>query len=493
VLPSAAPPAGAATDPPAYWLVASDGGIFSFGGAPYYGSTGGMVLNQPVVGMASTPGGGGYWLVASDGGIFSYGNAHFFGSTGSMVLNRPVVGMASTPDGGGYWLVASDGGIFSYGDAHFYGSTGAMRLNQPVVGMAATPGGAGYWLVAADGGIFSYGDAQFFGSTGSIHLNKPIVGMMPGSGGRGYFLVASDGGLFSYGNTNFYGSLGGVPLKHAIVSAATTPDFGGYWMTDSAGVVSNFGDATNYGSAPSVLFRPIVGIARAVGNGSFGSGAYLSGSYGFDVSKFQCGTLPSGDRTVAIVQADGGILPSRNDFPNTCLHSEVQWAGAGLNLYTFFNNVDAFTPSGPECSDTTSCFNLGYNAAIHAFNDAAAAGANPNVPWWIDVEGAGTYWTSNTSFNDATIMGGIEALHNTEGIGSVGIYASPGVWNSIVGSYQPSVPYWMADWTGSGPASCSQYGGFAASHQLPTGPLELVQYDSPSFDPSLSYDEDYAC
>jgi hypothetical protein len=50
--------------------------------------------------------------------------------------NAPIVGMASTPDGGGYWLVASDGGIFSYGDAQFYGSAGSLVLNKPVVGMA---------------------------------------------------------------------------------------------------------------------------------------------------------------------------------------------------------------------------------------------------------------------------------------------------------------------------------------------------------------------
>ncbi|MGH9075906.1 MAG: sialidase family protein, partial [Acidimicrobiales bacterium] len=59
--------------------------------------------------------GAGYHLVASDGGIFSYGDASFFGSAGAQVLNKPIVGMAATPDGGGYWLVASDGGIFSYG------------------------------------------------------------------------------------------------------------------------------------------------------------------------------------------------------------------------------------------------------------------------------------------------------------------------------------------------------------------------------------------
>ena len=77
--------------------------------------------------------------MATDGGIFSYGDAQFYGSTGSMHLNQPIVGMAATPDGGGYWLVASDGGIFAYGDAHFYGSTGSIHLNKPIVGMVRRP------------------------------------------------------------------------------------------------------------------------------------------------------------------------------------------------------------------------------------------------------------------------------------------------------------------------------------------------------------------
>ena len=66
----------------------------------------------------------GYWQVGSDGGIFSFGGAQFYGSTGSMHLNKPVVGMAATPDGNGYWLVASDGGVFAFGDA---GSSTARR------------------------------------------------------------------------------------------------------------------------------------------------------------------------------------------------------------------------------------------------------------------------------------------------------------------------------------------------------------------------------
>ena len=47
--------------------------------------------------MAADPDGGGYWLVASDGGIFAFGDAGFFGSTGGIRLNRPIVGHGRHP------------------------------------------------------------------------------------------------------------------------------------------------------------------------------------------------------------------------------------------------------------------------------------------------------------------------------------------------------------------------------------------------------------
>ncbi len=77
--------------------------------------------------------------MASDGGIFNYGTAGFYGSTGSIHLNKPIVGMASTHDGQGYWLVASDGGIFNYGDAGFYGSAGAVPPQQAHRGHGGHP------------------------------------------------------------------------------------------------------------------------------------------------------------------------------------------------------------------------------------------------------------------------------------------------------------------------------------------------------------------
>ncbi|HVB93421.1 MAG TPA: SpoIID/LytB domain-containing protein [Acidimicrobiales bacterium] len=205
-------------------------------------------LNKPVVGMASTADGGGYWMVASDGGIFAFGDAGFFGSTGAIALNRPIVGMASTPDSRGYWLVASDGGVFSYGDAGFFGSTGALRLNKPVVGMAPTPDGKGYWLVASDGGIFAFGDADFFGSTGAIALNQPVVGMSTSADGHGYRLVASDGGIFSFGDATFSGSVANQALLQPVVGMTATPDGDGYWLVASDGSVFAFGNAAFLGS-----------------------------------------------------------------------------------------------------------------------------------------------------------------------------------------------------------------------------------------------------
>jgi hypothetical protein len=59
--------------------------------------------------------------VASDGGIFAYGDASFYGSMGGTPLNAPIVGMAADKATGGYWLVGSDGGVFSF-NAPYYGA-----------------------------------------------------------------------------------------------------------------------------------------------------------------------------------------------------------------------------------------------------------------------------------------------------------------------------------------------------------------------------------
>jgi len=246
--------------PAGYWLAGSDGGVFSFGTAGFFGSMGGTHLNAPIVEMASAP--GGYWLAGSDGGVFSLGNSGFFGSMGGTTLNAPIVGIASTRDGRGYYLVASDGGVFAFGDATFQGSMGGTPLNKPIVGMDVAPDSRGYYLVASDGGVFAFGDATFQGSMGGTPLNKPIVGMAVDVGtSSGYWLVASDGGVFSFG-APFLGSTGSRNLVAPVVGMAATTDGLGYCLVGSDGGVFAFPNAEFLGSLGGThLNGRVVGIA----------------------------------------------------------------------------------------------------------------------------------------------------------------------------------------------------------------------------------------
>jgi hypothetical protein len=170
-----------------YWVYEvgqSDlGQVDHFGDAAFFGSTtmfvqqhGGAGLNGSAVGMAATPTGKGYWEVRSDGGVFAFGDAKFYGSTGGIHLAQRIIGITATASGQGYWLYAADGGVFAFGDAVFAGSTGGIHLVAPVVGMARNPAGPGYWLAAADGGVFAFGGAPYLGSVAQfgVQLHRPI-------------------------------------------------------------------------------------------------------------------------------------------------------------------------------------------------------------------------------------------------------------------------------------------------------------------------------
>ena len=157
-----------------YWLVASDGGVFAYGDAPFLGSLGGS-KQDPIVGMAPTPTGEGYWLVGAKGAVSVFGDAASFGDLAGLALNRPIVGMAATPTGRGYLLFGADGGVFAFGDATFMGG-GTFFSADSFLGGAMTESGYGYVLFSPDGGAFIFGDATFEGAEGNITLRRPLVG-----------------------------------------------------------------------------------------------------------------------------------------------------------------------------------------------------------------------------------------------------------------------------------------------------------------------------
>jgi hypothetical protein len=248
-----------------YWEVGADGGVFAFGGAQFYGSTGSIQLNKPIVGVQAAPDGRGYWEVASDGGVFAFGDAKFYGSTGSVPLNQPIVGIDSTPDGAGYWIVAADGGVFTFGDAQFYGSATGQSPTSPIVGIATTPDGRGYWETASDGDVYAFGDARY---AGGAPVGGPVVGISPGP--SGYRLTTAAGGIDDFGGAQFYGSTGGHPLNEPVIGMSTTTT--GYVTVASDGGIFSFGGAGFYGSlGGSTIAAP---SSRAVGIGVDGLTAY---------------------------------------------------------------------------------------------------------------------------------------------------------------------------------------------------------------------------
>jgi chitodextrinase len=245
------------TTPHGYWLVGSDGGVFSFGSAQFYGSTGSLHLQRPVVGIVPTGDRGGYWLDASDGGVFSYGDTQFHGSipglgihpAGSGLpksLNAPVVGLVPSIDDGGYFMVASDGGVFAFGDAHFAGSCpGIGGCAGSAVGVLPDNSGNGYWVVTSTGNVYAFGDAPYFGAPGHGTVTSAVA--TPDK--KGYWILLSDGEVFGYGDAANLGSPSSSNFNAGDAAAAifATSDGGGYWVSSALGAVFNFGDAPNDG------------------------------------------------------------------------------------------------------------------------------------------------------------------------------------------------------------------------------------------------------
>ena len=248
----------------------------------------------------------GYWLVGSDGGIFSFGTAAFFGSTGNIHLQRPVVGITPTSTRNGYWLVASDGGIFSFGDSSFYGSIPGLglhpagsglpnSLNAPIVGMVPILTGRGYFMVASDGGVFSFGDARFEGSCPGIGgCSGHAVTVIPDHSGNGYWVVTADGGVYAFGDAPFYGS--GPPVAVPVVDAVATPNGNGYWLLYANGAVAAFGAATALGGPIGYVnsFNPAAAIFRTADGFGYWVAAARGDVFGYGSAPYLGGMAAAG-------------------------------------------------------------------------------------------------------------------------------------------------------------------------------------------------------
>ena len=117
----------------------------------------------------------GWW--PSDGGIFNYGDAGFYGSTGAEAQQADRRHGAHARRKG-YWLVASDGGVFNYGDAGFFGSASASSRRRPSSAlppprMARATGSSRPTAASSTSGRHV---PRF---RGSLKLNQPVVSITP--------------------------------------------------------------------------------------------------------------------------------------------------------------------------------------------------------------------------------------------------------------------------------------------------------------------------
>ena len=258
-----------AGSPTNYWVVASNGGVFSMGSAVFHGSAGNLHLTQPISAAARNSTSTGYWLLGGDGGVFAY-NVGFYGSESSSIQHfyRAIV---PTPDNGGYWLIGAEGQMFGHGDTSNYwniASSGHHSIETDynaannagfgslpglssggIVAAALTSTGRGMYLVSDSGHVYAYGDAVYGGWASYINYAggeraASIVDYGAGSSG-GYAIATSKGNVSFYGVAPRYAStLGSTRLNGPIVSMAYTPGFAGYWLLGSdGGVFAGFGNS----------------------------------------------------------------------------------------------------------------------------------------------------------------------------------------------------------------------------------------------------------
>ena len=253
-----------------YYVLGSDGGIFTFGGAPFVGSVPGLNLGATVTALrlAATKTGLGYHILGADGGIFTFGDATFEGSVPGLNLGVKVTALdlQRTASGSGYWVLGADGGVFSFGDAPFYGSVPGLGINgAKALRLIPTPTGKGYWVLGVDGGVFSFGDATFYGSVPGLGIATKVVALAADPKGRGYWVLGDDGGVFSFG-VPFYGSVPGAGLcawpKGVQMAPSATGN--GYWVVGEDGTVFPFGDAGRFGDIPGLGLKSVRAVDLAV-------------------------------------------------------------------------------------------------------------------------------------------------------------------------------------------------------------------------------------
>jgi hypothetical protein len=222
---------------------------------------------------------------------------------------------------------------------------------------------------------------------------------------------------------------------------------------------------------------------------------YSSGALGYDFSYPQCGA-PAPQASFGIVGVNGGYPFT---YYNNCLAAEYSAAGKTGNAALYINT--GYDPSytaidgrhtTQDCANTSqtvsgtqpqqAAWAVGCSEAQRDTAYASGQSATSPTAWWLDVETANSWSSSDLSLNRYAIQGIVATLRKATTV-PVGVYSTSYQWGVITGGYQAPVD---ANWVASGQTTSKRAKRYCSPTGFTGAKVWLVQYVS-------TYDRDYVC
>jgi hypothetical protein len=239
----------------------------------------------------------------------------------------------------------------------------------------------------------------------------------------------------------------------------------------------------------------VMGLLLLHTGAAAGFDPYASGARGYDYSYIQCGsTAPA---------ASFGIVGINAGYPftyyNTCLASEFAAASKTGNAAVYINTgydpsytaIDgrhttqdcvARSQSVSGTTDQLGAWAVGCSEAQRDIAYASSQSAASPTAWWLDVETANSWSTSDLSLNQYTITGILETLR-AQTAAPIGVYSTSQQWTEIAGGFQAPID---AEWHATGERSLKRARPYCSGAPFSGAKIWLVQYVT-------SIDNDYVC